>query len=59
MWNWNEERFHLAPVTGAQRIVPVDAWATFIRRGGDPSKAGMHLDILPEVYAERHAGAVC
>lgn len=54
LWNWNENRFHLAPVTGSQRVVPVDSWAEFIRGGGDASKADVALDILGDVRAERH-----
>ena len=54
-WNWDERRFHLAPVTGhSKRVVPVGAWAEFIRKGGDPSQMGLGLDIVPDVLAERH-----
>ena len=52
-WNWNENRFHLAPVTGASRVVPVDAWAAFIRKGLDPAQSGMDLCVVPDVLAER------
>lgn len=53
-WNWDERRFHLAPVTGhSKRVVPIGAWAEFIRKGGDPAPVG-GLDIVPDVLAERH-----
>ena len=53
-WNWDERRFHLAPVTGhSKRVVPIGAWAEFIRKGGDPAPVG-GLDVVPDVLAERH-----
>ena len=52
-WSWNENRYHLAPVTGASRVVPVDAWAAFIRKGGDPTLSGIDLAVMPDSVAER------
>ena len=54
LWTWNANRYHLAPVTGSHRVVPVDSWTEFIRGGGDASKAGVSLDIMSDVRAERH-----
>ena len=57
MWTWDENRFHLAPVTGAKHAIPVDKWATFIRQGGDPAAVGCRLEITPDVQAQRHLPA--
>ena len=52
-WNWDEKRYHLAPVTGAKRVIPVDAWAKFIRSGGDPAPSDIDVVIVPDILAER------
>ena len=45
MYSWDENRFHLAPATGSKRVIPLDAWAAFIRNGGEPNAAGVGLTI--------------
>ena len=57
MWNWDENRYHLAPVTGSRRVVPVEEWAAFIREGRDPAQVDARLEIQPDVQAERHLPA--
>ena len=52
MWNWAEDRFHLAPVTGARHVIDVDAWTAFIRGGGEPANDGSGLAIIPDILAE-------
>jgi|AACY02.7.fsa_nt_gi hypothetical protein len=51
-WNWAEDRFHLAPVTGARRVIDVDAWTSFIRSGGEPADSGAGLAVIPDILAE-------
>lgn len=54
-WNWDPQRFHLAPVTGrSHRVVDTGSWAEFIREGGDPGKEGLTLGIFNDVLAERN-----
>lgn len=53
MWNFDDRRFHLAPVTGVGRVIDTNAWAEFIRFGGDPSAHGVELHAVPAVRAER------
>ena len=52
MWQFNENNYHLAPVTGSSRVVPVDAWASYIRGGGDPAAAGVRMEIMKTHRAE-------
>ena len=54
MWNWEESRYHLAPVTRLGRPVDEKAWTAFIRAGGDPiALGGCELEIVPNVNVRR------
>lgn len=35
------------------RVIPVDAWASFIRTGGDPAGLDARIEIHSDVRAER------
>ena len=52
MGSGSENRYHLQPTAASRHAIPIDAWATYIRRGGEPAAQGASLQIVPDVRAE-------